>query len=76
MAKKPGVLDELAALAPKRKHFYEHMPADAQERLMEIRRLKQSGECTHSVATIHKWVKQNGGSVSVDNLSAFLNEQA
>jgi hypothetical protein len=75
MAKKPSVLDGLAKFAKTKKTWFEALPIKTQVELLEIRRLKQSGECTYSDRTIHRWVKDRGGRVAKDNLADWLHEK-
>ena len=76
MAKKPDVLGELDAIAPKRKTWLEHMPEESQAKLLEIKALVKAGKCNHSMRTIHSWVKDNGGAVAATNLSDWLYDKA
>lgn len=73
MAKKPSVLDELAAYERKPKTWFDRLTPEMQGKVLEIRQLVQSGVCKSSARTIHKWIKENGGHVQRETLSDWLN---
>ncbi len=74
MAKaKPDVLAELSAHAPKRKTWFERLDDSAKAKLLEVRRLRATGECNHSIRTIAAYAKSLGAKVADDTFTEWLN---